>query len=64
MYVILNISVVISYLAYCVKEQIKFIICLKIMTIGRKIGHTARHSHKFHIKCYFAWSKIPCETVK
>ena len=28
------------------------------------MGHTARHSHKFHIKCYFAWSKFPCETVK
>ena len=24
---------------------------MKIVTIGRKIGHTARHSHKFHIKC-------------
>ena len=21
------------------------------MTIGRKFGHTARRSHKFHIKC-------------
>ena len=24
---------------------------MKIVTIGRKFGHTARRSHKFHIKC-------------
>ena len=24
---------------------------MKIVTIGRTIGHTARCSHKFHIKC-------------
>ena len=29
----------------------KLNIYLKIMTIGRKIGHTAGCSHKFHIKC-------------
>ena len=28
------------------------------MTIGRTIGHTARHSHKFHIKC----NQIPSES--
>ena len=26
-------------------------ICMKFVTIGRTIGHTARCSHKFHIKC-------------
>ena len=26
-------------------------IYMEIMTIGRTIGHTARCSHKFHIKC-------------
>ena len=34
------------------------VIYLKIMTIGRKFGHTARRSHKFHIKCNIMYINI------